>query len=146
MSLTLGYLWNVFSTRIMGSIVPRARSFSCSAFPYSWLGNYIQDNLGLDYKIDASVFSPYYVVTILRSAYDWIYKDVFWKSISLISCSTGPWILGKRNQWGKRNHWDGNSKCLVTISEKPFLCSLWVTKVKIELNLWSLLKNIALLQ
>lgn len=46
-------------------------------FPYSWLGNYILDNLGLDYKIDVgSMFSPYYTVIILCSLYDSTYKYI----------------------------------------------------------------------
>lgn len=90
MSLMLGYLLNIFSIQIMVSMVPKSTFFFLfGMFSYSWLGNYIQDNLCLDYNIDVgSVFSPYYTVITLCSLYDLTYR--YSLEISLISLPTGP--------------------------------------------------------
>lgn len=47
--------------QIMVSMVPKGTFFFLfGMFPHSWVGNYIQDNLALDYKIDVrSVFLLY---------------------------------------------------------------------------------------
>lgn len=85
MSLMLGYLLNIFSIQIMVSMVPKGTFFFLfGIFPYSWLGNYIQDNLGLDYKMDVgSMFSPYYTVIILCSLYDLTYRYILEISLDI---------------------------------------------------------------
>lgn len=78
MLLTLGYLLDIFSIEIMVSMVPKGTFFFLfGMFPHSWLGNYIRDNLDLDYKIDVgSMFSTYYTVVILCSLPDRIYRYI----------------------------------------------------------------------
>lgn len=46
-------LLDIFSIQIMVSMVPKGTFFFLfGMFPHSWPGNYIRDNLALDYKID----------------------------------------------------------------------------------------------
>lgn len=60
--------------------------FFFGMFPLLWFGNYIRDNLGLDYKIDVgSMFSPYYTVIILCPLHDRIYKCIL--EINLLDTS-----------------------------------------------------------
>lgn len=61
------------------SVVPKGTFFFFlfGVFPDSWLGNYIQDNLVLDYKIDVgSIFSTYYTLKIPSSLHDRIYRYI----------------------------------------------------------------------
>lgn len=89
MPLMLGYLLDIFSIQIMVSTVPTGTLFSSLVcFLFSWFGNYIWDNLGLDYKIDVgSIFSPYYTVIILCSLHDRIYRCILESSPLAISAN-----------------------------------------------------------
>lgn len=134
MPLRLGYLLDIFSMQIMVSMVPKGTFFFFlfGTFPHCWLGNYIWGNLGLDYKIDVgSVFCLYYTVIILCSLHDRIYWGILEINPLAISLMR-PLNLMQKKHVGKRNHWDGNSKCLVTvdISEKPFCVHFELPKPK----------------
>lgn len=89
MPLTRGYLLDIFSIQITVSTVPTGTFFFFSGmFPFPWFGNYIRDNLGLDYKIDVgSIFSPYYKVIILSSLHDRTYRCILESSPLALSAN-----------------------------------------------------------